>query len=177
MNNQRNPLVALCEIASQNNWCWNMYCTTCGHSAFKVSFSKIAQGQHPDDNSFWPHGKDNHAPLKEMDDYRDFFRNTREENQIKLASIVAEAKLSDIQAVAKFPDWLGYIGLVMTHCSSMGASKILSGSFLPQFTKLIASDIELSEYLKEKQKMGGLLSVGDLDKIENSLIKDQRYQT
>lgn len=168
-NKQRNPFVALCEIASQNNWCWKMYCTTCGHGAFKVSFSKIARGQHPDDNSFWPYGKDNHAPLKEMNDYGDFFRNTSEDSQLKLVSVVAEAKLSDIQAVAKFPDWLGYIGLVMTHCSSRSAFKILSDAFLPQFIVLLKNDEGTCKYLKEKQSEQELLNINDLSKIEASI--------
>ncbi|MDD3940441.1 MAG: hypothetical protein PHQ01_02615 [Candidatus Pacebacteria bacterium] len=38
-NTRRNPFVALCEYASQNNnWCWKIICTTCGHSVFRVAF-------------------------------------------------------------------------------------------------------------------------------------------
>ena len=62
---QRNPFVALCEYASTNNWCWKLFCTTCGHGAFGISISKLVHGKHPDDDSFWPYGKKNHSPLKE----------------------------------------------------------------------------------------------------------------
>lgn len=165
----RNSFVALCEIASQNNWCWNINCTTCGHGAFKVSFSKIIKGQHPDKDLFWPYGKENHSPLKETDDCRDFFRNTSIGNQMDLASMVAGAKLSDIQAVAKFPDWLGYIGLVVTHCPNHDAQKIISDSFLPQFVDLVKNK-KLSEYLKEKQTKDKYLSIADLDMIERSML-------
>lgn len=165
----RNPFTALCEVASQNNWCWNINCTTCGHSAFKVSFSKIIKGQHPDKDLFWPYGKENHSPLKEMDDCRDFFRNTSIKNQMDLASIVAEVKLSDIQEVAKFPDWLGYIGLVMHHCSSRDAQKIISDAFLPQFIALVKYK-KLSEYLKGKQTKDQYLSINDLNMIERSML-------
>ncbi len=168
MKKQRNSFVALCEIASQNNWCWNINCTTCGHNAFKVSFSKLIQGVHPDHTSFWPNGKENNSSLKEMNDYSNFLRNTSEENQIKLVSIVVEAKLTDIQVVTKFPDWLGYIGLVMNHCPSKSAYKILSESFLPQFIVLIEDDEVICKYLKEKQSKNEILNISDLSKIEKS---------
>ncbi len=163
---KRNPFVALCDYASRGNWCWNIVCTTCGHSAFKVSFSKIVNGQHPDDESFWPYGKDNSAPLKEMDSYGDFFRNTPISNQNELVYIVAGAKISDIQAVAKFPDWLGYIGLVIHHCPNEEARKVLSNAFLPQFIALVKNNKEAYDYLQEKQSKQEMLNVNDLSRIE-----------
>ena len=78
------------------------------------------------------------------------------ENQIKLATIVADSKLNDIHEVSKFPDWLGYIGLVIRHCSSYESKKIVSDSFLPQFVSMLSGDKNLSGFLKEKQTMGGL---------------------
>ena len=165
-NNQRNPFVALCDYATRNNWCWKLFCTTCGHGAFKVAFSKIVQGKHPDDDSFWPHGKSNSDPLREVDSYRDFWGEASAENQTKIASVVAEAKISDIQAVAKFPDWLGYIGLVISHCSNREARKIISDSFLPQFISMYAANKDLKTYLEEKLSKGELLSINDLSRIE-----------
>ena len=165
-NNQRNPFVALCGYASRNNWCWKLFCTTCGHGAFKVSFSKIVRGKHPDEDSFWPFGQENHAPLKEVDDYNDFWRDAASANQIKLATIVAEAKLADIQAVAKFPDWLGYIGLVINHCSNREARKIISDSFLSQFISMYSANKDLKTYFEEKLSKGELLSINDLSRIE-----------
>jgi hypothetical protein len=177
MNNQRNPFIALCEVASQNNWCWNLNCTTCGHGAFKVAFSKLVRGEHPDDESFWPKGKENHSSLSEMNSYHEFTRDTHVLNKTDLASIVADSKVVDIQSVGKFPDWLGYIGLVLHHCYSSEARKIISDVFLPQFIELIQADTVTYDYLKDKQSKQELLSIYDLDKIENSLIKNQKYQT
>jgi len=166
-NNKRNSFVALCDYASQNNWCWKIICTTCGHSAFKVSFAKIAKGQNPDQESFWLHGKRNHEPLKEMEQYRDFIGGAKIDAQIKFASIVAEAKLSELQSVAKFPDWLGYIGLVIHHCPDHEARRILSKSFLPQFIEMLKDDKEICDYLKNRLAQQGPISVNDLSRIEN----------
>jgi len=163
---KRNPFVALCEYASNGNWCWKVYCTTCGHTAFKVSFSKLIRGQHPDDETFWPYGKENHSPLKEAKDYGDFIRNASTDNQILLTKIVAEAKLSDIQKVAKFPDWLGYLGLVINHCPNAESQKILSDSLLPQFIVLAANNLALREYLMGKMDKHEFINLADLEKIE-----------
>jgi len=166
----RNPFVALCEYASQNNWCWKLFCTTCGHGAFRVSFSKLIHDQHPDNDSFWPHGKIISDVLKELNTYNDFWRRAIISNQLKLASIVADAKISDIRAVAKFPDWLGYIGLVIDHCPSRNARKLISDAFIPQFIEMIMENTELSDYLKQVQSDDGIISINDLSKLESGIV-------
>ena len=168
-NIKRNSFVALCDYASQNNWCWKLYCTTCGHGAFRVTFSRIARNEHPDDASFWPYGMEMHPPpLKESNVYADFWtgKEASPEIQMKLATIVAEAKLVDIQAVARFPDWLGYIGLVIGHCFCYEARNKISESFLPQFIEMLKDHKEICEYLQDKQSKHRLLSLEDLERIE-----------
>ena len=166
-NTRRNPFIALCEYASQNNWCWKITCTTCGHSAFRVAFSKLVRNEHPDDDIFWPNGKENHSVFKERNDYNDFNgRSIDGDIQLKLARIVADAKISDIQKSAKFPDWLGYIGLVMHYCYNDEASKILSDSLILQFKELFQTNKYIMEYLNNKQ----ILSVHDLEILENNII-------
>ena len=166
----RNPFVALCEYASNNNWCWNLYCTTCGHGSFRVAFSKLIHGQDPDSESFWPNGKENHSLLKELDSFSDFWRDATTANQIELATLAAQARLSDIQAVAKFPGWLGYIGLLFHHCPNLNARLILSNSFFSQFIALV-KDESVREYLQNKHANQALLNIEDLSVIENGLIK------
>ena len=73
---------------------------------FKVAFSKLIQDQHPDNDSFWPHGRSNSDPLKELDNNNDFWRAASIANQLKLASIVAGAKISDIQVRLSSPQRL-----------------------------------------------------------------------
>ncbi|MCX6782034.1 MAG: hypothetical protein NTW66_02880 [Candidatus Magasanikbacteria bacterium] len=169
-NRQRNSFVALCDYASRSNWCWNIVCTTCGHGAFKVSYAKIINGQNPDDESFWPYGKENDDSLKEMNVNRVFLGDASADAQIKLASVVAKAKLSDIQSVAKFPDWLGYIGLVIHHCPNQEARKIISDSFLSQFIELLKDKAGIREYLSQKQAKQELLDINDLSRIENEIV-------
>ncbi len=169
-NIRRNPFVALCDHASRGNWCWKLFCTTCGHGAFHVSFSKIVRGQHPDDESFWPNGKKNHSPLKELAEYNDFHGDTNPEAQEKLAYIDVGAKLTDIQAVAKFPDWLGYIGIVLQHCQDFNARMILSDALLPQFMPLVKSRKDTQEYFKGKHSERRPLEISDLSLVESTML-------
>jgi len=169
-NIKRNPFIALCDYASQNNWCWKLFCTTCGHGSFKVAFTKIISGQNPDDASFWPNGKDNAALLKEVDQYRDFWSEASIANQHKLATIVADAKLSEIKSVAKYPDWLGYIGLVIHHCPSREAREKISESLLLQFISMLKDDKEICDYLQNKLAQKEILSINDLSRIESKSV-------
>jgi hypothetical protein len=167
-NHNRNPFLALCDNASQNDWCWNINCTTCGHGAFRVSFNKLmTRDEHPDDASFWPFGKGNSEPLQEFKkhpEYRDYYYTY--DNQQKLVEIVVGAKIADINTLCRFPDWLGYIGLVMAHCPSRRAQMTLSSHFIPQFLTFFEKDNEIKGYLENKQLNNEPLTIADLNKIE-----------
>lgn len=169
-NKKRNAFVALCEYASLGGWCWNLCCTTCGHGTFRVAFSKLAKGQHPDDDSFWPEIKGDGSSLyKESDKYPEFFDGLYLVSQQNLVKIVKKAKFTDIKAVAKFPDWLGYIGLVLYHCPNFSAPRQITDSFLPQFIKLVPKDSETYKLLDKKIKQNELLNISDLQEIEKGM--------
>ncbi len=175
MKDKRNSFVALCEHASSNGWCWKIFCGTCQHCYFRISFSKMARGLHPDEESFWPNKKDisPSKEIKEYDDFRHYDRSTTE-NQIRLASIIAGAEIKDIQKVANFPDWLGYIGLAIYHCPSYKAQKIISKSLLPQFLEIIEKDKKIHAHFLEKEEHNKLLTTEDLEKIEGFIYRDQK---
>ncbi len=173
MKNKRNSFTALCEYASNNNWCWKIICTTCGHSGFRVAFSKMIRDHHPDEDCFWPNGKDNSSLSREIKEYNDFpnhppFHNATINNQVKLSLIVADAKISDIQKAANFPDWLGYIGLVLHHCQCRKATEIISASFVSQFNEILKENKYFHGSWKEKDY---LLTIKDLAEIECEIGK------
>lgn len=161
----RNAFVALCQKASEDGWCWAINCTSCGHQDFEIGFSKIIHGEHPDTESFFPEAEIAKNPGE-----------ISPEDQLKLVNIVSDAKLSDIQNVSEFPEWLNYIGLVINHCNTSEAHKILSNALLPQFIELVKDDTNLSWYLQGKLNRGKSLAIKDLGKIQNSLRKSQEVQ-
>jgi hypothetical protein len=50
-----NQFEELCKLASKENWCWNLVCTTCGHLHFKYSFLELASGKSPTDSNWLVH--------------------------------------------------------------------------------------------------------------------------
>ncbi|MGC4003045.1 MAG: hypothetical protein QM811_07885 [Pirellulales bacterium] len=49
MTDKINAFEAICHIASIENWCWNLMCTTCGQKHFKYATKELAEGIHPED--------------------------------------------------------------------------------------------------------------------------------
>jgi len=177
-NSNRNSFVALCDYASMGGWCWAIGCTTCGHQSFDLGFLKIARGEHPDDDSFWPGGRNEPWELAKRPE--GIVRRTpplSPEDQIKLAKIVALAKLSDIEGVSESTDWLGYIGLVINECSGDPARKIISDALIPQFMVLVTKDLEVYRYLQGKQARGKSLVVKDLGRIQKGLALDNALKS
>jgi hypothetical protein len=162
-----NALLSLFKIASENEWCYKTVCTTCGHSAFRIAFSKIVRGENPEDESFWPNGKKN-SDIQEVNKYKDFvfYRKAKKEHQLTLSGLVAQINLKELNEIAKFPDWLGYIGLVIYHCPDEEAQRVISESLIPQFIELI-DESELKNRLNTKLDKKEYISLQDLEAIES----------
>ena len=50
-----NQFEALCKLASDENWCWNLFCSTCGHMHFRYSFAELAIGKSPESKGWIIH--------------------------------------------------------------------------------------------------------------------------
>ena len=139
MKNKRNPFIAVSEIASKNRWCWKLTCTTCGATELRSSLQKIAQGFHPDDMEW----KSNWL-------IKDFARNYRrtfpEDIQRKLNDIISDVDIKELNSVASFPDWLGYLGIVIDSCPD---KFLFKKSILQQFVDIL--DKKSPAYKKFKE--------------------------
>ena len=40
----KNQFECLCKLASDEDWCWNLQCTTCGHQIFRYAFRLMSRG-------------------------------------------------------------------------------------------------------------------------------------
>jgi hypothetical protein len=122
-----NQFECLCKLASDEVWCHNLGCTTCGHMHFRYAFVLMANGIKIQDK----------VTIKRMGD--DFEvkgwcvrsgRNIshqglgvmpREYSQIqkdRVAKICANANLSVIAEHCRSSIWRGYLGLVVVHMAS-----------------------------------------------------------
>lgn len=155
-----NSFEQLCILASKENWCWNIYCTTCGHLHFRYSFLELAHGKSPADADWLIHSNDTKYPLP-------FPRTFTDTQSLLVISICKEADLSLIADKCKSPDWLGYLGLVLHHFGAADHKRLLCLSWASQLKALVPSispshaNLEAVSSSSTRQ-----LSLRDLEMIE-----------
>jgi hypothetical protein len=159
------PFLALCALASQERWCWNLICGTCGHSHFRYAFKELICGKHPDKEG-WTVNK-NTRITKQVFQTLPARGGFTEQEQETLTRIVLEATLEDIRAVSKFPDWLGYLGLVLTYCGSQ--KDHLSEVWAPQFLNMLPQTCHAYDTLLEINRGLRCISLNDLESIESAM--------
>lgn len=47
-----NAFEAMSVLASQEKWCWNLNCTTCGQLHFRFGLVELTQEKHPFDHNW-----------------------------------------------------------------------------------------------------------------------------
>mgnify|MGYP003974859035 CR=1 FL=1 len=165
----RNAFNALCELASNNNWCWNIYCTTCGHSLFKAAFNELIRGKHPDESTWiitdW-------ESLKNLEVSYPNIQNWGVNQQESLANIITNSSVLDLPATTNSTDWLGYLGLGLKYTQNFEQkTKQITCSIVPHLIKMIKGGCEaivmLNGLLEED---GRELRWTDLELIEKSLL-------
>ena len=156
------PFLALCKLASDESWCWNLVCTTCGHMHFRYAFTELAAGKHPDKEGWLVNRNTSITKLVVQT-----VKNFSEHDQKILSHLVLNVPIKDIKKVSKAPDWLGYLGLVLTHCSNQNPQ--LSKSWAPQFLEILHPYSSAYSIMAEIQRGLRIFHVSDLEKIEMDL--------
>ena len=49
---ETNQFEAVCKLASDEGWCWDINCTTCGNMLFTYAFKQMSYGQSPEDDDW-----------------------------------------------------------------------------------------------------------------------------
>jgi len=169
---KRNAFIALCELASKEEWCWNLMCTTCGLQDLRLSFKEIIRGNHPDSENWIMH-KYGYETVNRYESYISWLHGIEWslESQIKLAEIFATASLKQISKLARFPDWLGYMGVVLSSTEEEEKkSRTLTKAWAPQLLEMVEPESYAKERLLEMMADETLiLRWGFLESVENSL--------
>ena len=158
-----NTFEELCRIASKHEWCWKVYCTTCGHRDFKNAFIRIANG----------------VPLSESErsqssDYRKVsVIGLTDDQKNTIVGICVEANLSSIAGTCKFPDWLGYLGLVLHDMKTNSDTyNALSVAWAAQLKGMVRPDSMAHDRLS---KVSGspycALTMEDLEACETNIVR------
>jgi hypothetical protein len=168
-----NQFDELCKLASGEDWCWKLFCTTCGHMHFRYAFSELATGKSPVDSNWIVHGPNTRC----LDSLGSLPRSYTDQQKEKIGNICLQADLASIASVCRFPDWLGYLGLVLEHMSSGAESyKKLSESWASQLSRLVSEDSQVHVRLAEIAEGKGLLNIKDLDACESDIMHSNGRQ-
>lgn len=175
MTDVENLFEKLCLYVSDNPWCWNLSCTTCGRQSFTRAFKLMAYGVDPvseeglraiHSSTVSYGGALRPAPA----------RSFSELEKVAVISHCVESEISRIAERCKFPDWLGYMGLILYYMrSESDIYHALSQRWAKLLTPLVESDSRAHELLiKVSKERGRLLEWTDLELCEASMRPEYR---
>ena len=163
MNDIENKFEELSILASKNNWCWRMPCTTCGCSNIIAGFYAIA------------YNIDLSSGNIDSIIRREDFRILDYSSATKVIESVSDANVDVIKKQCKFPDWLGYIGLIywfVVPIVSTKSSKELSKSLCAQFISMLHPNTNAYKSINTiiKSNYSKSFHIGILEQIENDML-------
>jgi len=160
-----NTFEQLCKLASEENWCWKLECSTCATMHFRCAFFELAKGKSPK-NSSWDVYFSEQLPSE-----YEFMPWEYAENEKKaLHEICVTSNLARIAASCKFPDWLGYLGLVLEFTKSDSSEyRELSKVWASQLSELMPKTSDIKNLLGEISRGEGDLTVAELEQCEEAL--------
>jgi hypothetical protein len=95
------PLVELARRANARQLCWKIACTTCGAGELRGGISLLARGDRLDQTPWPALGPPyDSSPLTPAE-------------ADGLARVCISAPLARVARAASFPDWLGYLGMIL----------------------------------------------------------------
>lgn len=167
-----NAFVQLCRLASEERWCWRFPCTTCGNGEFRYAFRELSKGNGPSDASWMIHkhacGLPNQlGPIPSPKDVPDSER-------VAVLEVCADAELAHIADQCVFPDWLGYLGLVVRfmRCGDNTYNKTMA-RWAGQLRDMVSEGDAIWETLDRAAKSSSRpLSFGDLEDVEFAMLRD-----
>lgn len=166
-----NQFVELCRLAGDEGWCWKQHCVTCGHTHFRYAFAEMAAGRSPRGQGWVVHRSraDYSADLGPLP-----MRYSHRQREA-ICNICQQADLASITANTSFPDWLGYLGLVLKHMAGESqAYRHLSMSWARQLHRMVSMDLWLSGGLMSAAEGRSILNLKDLEACERALRWDSQ---
>ena len=146
---QFNSFQEICDVATKEQWCWNIYCW-CGHHDFAKSLAWLVRSKV--------------FLVSAMMD-----KNYRKEISTNCRTLQDKVKNIDMEYFAtnyKSPRFLGYLGLCLHYTKEKEEdNRILTESWTPQLIKLIQNE-KLKDYLQKILNDKRALNIKDLENIE-----------
>ncbi len=175
-----NQFEVVCKLASDEGWCWDLNCTTCGNMLFTYAFKQMSYGQSPEDDDwlinkdveheklFAKYGRPVGPPYYKVP-LSDFGKE-------KLIKICSEARISNLAENCAYPEWLGYMGWALFGLKIKSENyKYLANNWSKQLKDFIVrnrskEDLKIKKFLdKIINSKDYLLDHFDLGSIESMI--------
>jgi len=136
---------------------------------FRYAFLELTKGKSPTDSQWQIHDRNT-----TYDHLGSLPRNYTEEQKEIIHKICCEADLGIIESSCKFPDWLGYLGLILEHTYSGSKTYTeLSSSWASQLIELVTSQSFIHARLQEIVEGNGVLCIKDLEECESNIMHNK----
>lgn len=166
-NRYANPFEELCKLAAREKWCWRLCCTTCGHLHFRYAFAELAAGKSPVERGWVVHGRRS----RYQQAIGPYPKSYTEEQKEAVNTVCCGANLREISKSCRFPDWLGYLGLVLFYMESDSDSFLkLSRNWALQLSQLVSKESPIYSRLAGLANGNGNLDIKDLEGCEYALF-------
>ena len=154
-----NSFQAICDIATEEQWCWNLGCGTCGHMNFVKSLLLLIDEKVPNTLLYR--------------DYKELLFSRADKLQEKVKNI-------DIDYFAKnykSPRFLAYLGLCLHYTRTYEImNRKLTKLWVPQMIRIIEKD-DWKKYLQKILDEERVLNIKDLENIEMCFpVQRDRYR-
>jgi hypothetical protein len=133
-NKEKNAFESLCEQASKEKWCWNYPCSTCANMEFRYGFLELAKGKHPSDED-WILNRDDIISRRVYKFPYNYPFEFPLEVRESVLNICLESDLAVINELCSFPEWLGYLGLILVYMNSWKEPSKLYGKVSSHWAK------------------------------------------
>lgn len=143
-----NSFQEICEVATKEQWCWNLFCGTCGHVHFVHSLLLLIDKEIPERQ--WTSKK----------------QNILNSNSKKIQEKVKDISIDYFANNFTSPRFLGYLGIGLHYSQSVeNDNRILTEKWIPQLIKII-NDNKGKYYLENILINKNVLNIKDLQNIE-----------
>jgi len=135
---------------------------------FRYAFAELAAGKSPEDQTWLIHRKS----TRYSDSLGALPRSYSEDQKEMVLRICLEANIVSIASSCKFPDWLGYLGLVLDHMySAANTYKLVSSRWASQLKELVVSESPIYDSLNEIAEQNNLLiNIQHLEACEQNIM-------
>lgn len=140
---------------------------------FRYAFVELANGKSSVDPDWQIHA--HNTDFRKLGEFP--HRLSKEQKQ----AILKECLDADLLAIAKncpFPDWLGYLGLILTHTSGSGSEyQQLLMRWSSQLLKVVITDTPIYHKLCSIANGEGVLVIADLEDVEQNIDHKFRFKS